>query len=122
MPKIILAIYLGMPNNDLHTATQTNRERRMEAKHTATPWTLIGKQGTAIWAGDEIVATVEGSRTNHATARATAEFIVLACNAHDDLVAALKEAVHVIERIKPPENGNGTIVRARDALIKAAAA
>lgn len=51
-----------------------------------------------------------------------AKFIVLACNSHDELVAALQEAISVIERIKPPEYGNGTIVRGRAALAKAEAA
>lgn len=51
-----------------------------------------------------------------------AEFIGRACNAHNDLVRALQESLAVIERIKPVQNGVGTLVRGREALAKAGAA
>jgi hypothetical protein len=57
----------------------------MDAQHTPGPWGLIGKQGTAIWAGDSIIATVEGARAFHSIARANAQLIAAA----PDLLAAL---------------------------------
>jgi len=45
--------------------------------------------------------------------------LVMRGNAHEALVAALREAVHVIELIKPDNYGNGTIVRGRSALAAA---
>ncbi|WP_175980022.1 hypothetical protein [Caballeronia zhejiangensis] len=39
--------------------------------------------------------------------------------AADELLEVAREALHVIRAIKPPENGNGTIVRLEDAIAKA---
>jgi hypothetical protein len=50
----------------------------MESNFTPGPWRLIGKQGTAIWAGDSIIATVEGARAFHRIARANAQLIAAA--------------------------------------------
>jgi hypothetical protein len=50
---------------------------------------LIGKQGTAIWLGGEIVAQMPNARTNHKKARETAEFIVRACNSYHAMLNAL---------------------------------
>ncbi|WP_244828926.1 hypothetical protein [Caballeronia sp. TF1N1] len=36
-----------------------------------------------------------------------------------DLLAVAREALHVIRVIKPPRNGNGTIVRLEEAIFKA---
>jgi hypothetical protein len=47
-------------------------------KHTAGPWEVIGKQGTAIWHGNEIIAQMTKARTDHKQARADAELIALA--------------------------------------------
>lgn len=59
---------------------------------------------------------------NEQEARDNAALLFKAVNSYDALVAALQEAVAVIERIKPEKNGNGTIVRGRAALAKAGAA
>jgi hypothetical protein len=40
-------------------------------------------------------------------------------HAAPELLEALQEAIAVIKRIKPPENGMGTIVRGEDAIRKA---
>lgn len=50
------------------------------SQHTAEPWTLIGKQGTAIWSGEKIVAQINEPRENHKIARANAERIVACVN------------------------------------------
>lgn len=42
--------------------------------------------------------------------------------AADELLQVAREALHVIRAIKPPENGNGTIVRLEEAIAKATGA
>lgn len=42
------------------------------------------------------------------TAQANAEFIVRACNAHDELVAALEEAEAALRRFKELDNARGS--------------
>ena len=74
----------------------------METKHTPTPWTVEDPTGTGLvivqanlptyhWA---FIATVDTdmdatTQIDHPVMEANAEFIVRACNAHDDLLAAL---------------------------------
>ena len=41
-------------------------------------WELIGKQGTAIWSGNRIVANMTEARTNHKRARREAKLIAAA--------------------------------------------
>lgn len=62
---------------------------------------------------------VDGGNISTRSAEYRTALIVRAVNAHGDLVEALEEAIAVIERIKPPEYGGGTIVRGRDALARA---
>ena len=81
----------------------------MDTKHTATPYHVvddyhptracievqdINNQSIATlynWSGDETVKDADGiAREDHVRV-ANAAFIVTACNAHDQLVAALKE-------------------------------
>jgi hypothetical protein len=50
----------------------------MSAKHTPGPWSLIGKGGTAVWAGDEIIAQMNGARAYHSIARANAQMMAAA--------------------------------------------
>jgi len=67
-----------------------------DTKHTPGPWTLIGKHGTAIWAGDAIVAQVTGARAFHPIARANAELIASAPDMAariERLEAALREFI-----------------------------
>jgi hypothetical protein len=58
----------------------------MSAEHTPTPWYISGKstirRGSNDWIG----------YVHWRNGAANAEFIVRACNAHDNLVAALREA------------------------------
>lgn len=69
----------------------------METKHTKTPWTCnqlsdrergqfeITKDQRCYW-----IARVGAPIEDYAIAKANAEFIVKACNMHDELVAALE--------------------------------
>lgn len=52
-------------------------------------WNVIGKQGTAIWEGDEIVAQMNNPRTNHKNARKNAV-----------LMAAAPEMLKALEDIR----------------------
>ena len=70
----------------------------MKAEHTPTPWTLAGgtnkKCQLFIWmagtyAGGHAIATVHDIQE---PAKANAEFIVRACNSHDRLLDACKQA------------------------------
>jgi hypothetical protein len=60
-------------------------------EHTKTPWKIIG--GTVIMTDDKsenvIGSTLESNSRFYET-RANAAFIVLACNLHDELLAALE--------------------------------
>jgi len=80
---------------------------------------LIGKQGTAIWMGDEIVASVAGARDSHKNAREFAEFIVNACNAHADLFNALCDLVVLADFEGEFKNRDKELQRARLAIAKA---
>lgn len=61
-----------------------------------TPWTLIGKRGTAIWSGNEIIANMTGSRAYHSIARANAE-----------LMASAPELLEVLEALTAEANQRG---------------
>lgn len=63
----------------------------------------------------------ENANSSRITTEQQLETAVCKADAVDGLVKALQEAIAVIERIKPPENGNGTIVRGRKALSAAGA-
>lgn len=73
-----------------------------KAQHTPTPWKVNGKGGYLIYVGGDLTARrkfvaqaydpeAQDKLTN--VAKANAEFIVRACNAHDDLLAACKVAL-----------------------------
>lgn len=55
------------------------------------PWCVIGKQGTAIWAGDTILAGMTAARTNHRQARKDAELMSAAPTLRDELRRAYVE-------------------------------
>jgi hypothetical protein len=60
--------------------------------HTPTPF-RVGPIGTEVLADDFVIAFVKGDNTDTRTfeqRQADAAFIVTACNAHDNLVAALR--------------------------------
>lgn len=62
----------------------------METKHTPTPWST---SGTKVVDGKIVVAQCKFAGVmSHMQAAHNAAFIVRACNAHEELVAALKEA------------------------------
>ena len=74
-------------------------------KHTATPWKvgeIHGKRIKELWVHAEgytcPVAYCNATNGIEAKAEANAHFIVKAVNCHDDLLTALKLAVHAINR------------------------
>lgn len=48
------------------------------SEFTRGPWELVGLQGTAVWAGDKIIASVAAARVNPKQARADARLIAAA--------------------------------------------
>lgn len=84
--------------------------------HTATPWTVAAGSETLI-IGDRIPCIAE---THNNDAVENAHFIVRACNAHDDLVAAVKAFLDYDE--DDGEDGIQMMVDYADALKKAKAA
>ena len=72
-------------------------------KHTPLPWEIDTthndqREGYTVWAGSEIVCDVVNDQ--HDQARTNAEFVVRACNAHDDLLAALELADATLKRFE----------------------
>jgi len=63
-------------------------------KHTE--WSIVtdGVGNSDIFDGKNIIATIHGTRHEQ---REHARFIVKACNMHDELVGALREAAETIE-------------------------
>lgn len=57
-------------------------------------WELIGKQGTAIWCGDEIIAQVTEPRVDHGKKRKRAQLIAAAPDLLD-LATALLSAIEM---------------------------
>jgi hypothetical protein len=96
--------------------------------HTATPW-AVEDNGNEYWP-DINAKDADGDSVTIATVgRANAEFIVRACNAHDDLVKALQELVASADMIVCRETqatledcDKTLIADARAALAKAGAA
>jgi len=76
----------------------------MNATHQPTPWELHNEGEKIEDADGEFVTRLSFSRyyddREDPIAEANAAFIVTACNAHDDLVRALR---YVLERINTPE-------------------
>lgn len=65
----------------------------METKHTPTPWRTGGNfKSISVGLGDVIteITTVHGIQDIPGSRKANAEFIVRACNLHDELVLALE--------------------------------
>jgi len=90
-------------------------------KHTETPWTLSEPQAVhgietyeIHWSADgECVAEIVHGKDD-------AAFIVRACNAHDELVAALEALVRDYEEFdKYPTSDEHPLYAARNALAKA---
>ena len=73
-----------------------NDKAIMTAKHTPTPWHVgtTRKDATTVLCHQGILAEVYGRRSDR---EADAAFIVHACNAHDELVAALEVIAGVLE-------------------------
>lgn len=95
----------------------------MSAKHTATPWVVATNAGgpeTLIRAGNERTGrriadtfasqpsakTREGYIASRKENEANAEFIVRACNAHDDLVKALQVFARLANQFEDGPGGH----------------
>jgi hypothetical protein len=71
-----------------------------EAKHTKTPWTIVD---TSIVSGEVCIAVLEDDGGYEAPAlerKANADFIVLACNSYDDLLAACMAAEYAFRQTR----------------------
>lgn len=104
------------------------------AKHTPEPWSRsVFDDGISVAGGISIEAIDEADGqlfelcavfgvNNHQEVDPTSEANARLICAAPELLAALEEAILVIERIKPEENGMGTLVRGRAAIAKATGA
>ena len=98
------------------------------AKHSPTPYRLVGDKGGICRVGDQchdvIIRSVRNV-TSDDEWRATAAFIVTACNAHDALLAALVEiekgdGPHSLDRLTHANNCVENMKNlARGAIIRA---
>lgn len=97
----------------------------MEAKHAPTPWVNIGGYITEPVDGETIGEVIYWSGRENEQ-KANADFIVRVCNAHYQLVAALDQALGVMEDNCRGTGGNdysdGAIEAARTAIAAAGAA
>lgn len=102
----------------------------MEAKHTATPWKLA-KHGAIVggtireytngtWQDQIAMACVV--QDDNGDQLANAEFIVRACNAHDDLVKALQDLEPILNSAESNASGTAQWEYVRDAVAAARAA
>lgn len=89
-----------------------------QVRHTPEPWVLGGCSGRMIttpsgYVGDGFIADVD--------TLANAQFIVTACNSHDELLAACKELLAIVEEANPYWHGRPDRAdeRARAAILKA---
>lgn len=104
----------------------------MNTKHTPSPWKVCstyaqaqkGHGYIAAWSDQELpIATVKPLHLDPEESRANMDFIVRACNRHDELVAALESCESILSAIecgqdKPMATGQILDV-ARAALAKA---
>lgn len=114
--------------------SNSNSTAQERTKHTPTPWTaepsaahyeiLCGRGAESVPHATQ-VANVLMIGERREACRANADFIIRACNAHDELVAALRGLIETAEWAVPDtrEKGlHGVIADARAALAKAGAA
>ena len=105
----------------------------MSTDHTVFPWEHVpdnGHHGHYIVAGSGITVcdlyamtqpiSGKSKAANFTDAAENAAFIARACNAHDDLVAAINLLIKSVAGLpeKSPHN-NYAVAKARDALLKA---
>ena len=106
----------------------------MESKHMQTPWettnNMFGVGNMRVWGIIQKDKDIERPVANCGTdGKTDAEFIVTACNAHDDLVAALEATTAAAERfesllitqwdMKPTKELTAAIASGLTALAKA---
>jgi len=92
------------------------------SKHIPTPWVIKAHNTIykpAIYSEDRLVSTIRGGFTTEAEEYANAEFIVRACNAHDELVAALEGILYNFLRETDVSDCKLEIFNAKAALAKA---
>lgn len=74
----------GLTTSDAQAVADAEAIQTIKAaprlKPTPGPYELVGKLGTAIWAGNKIVAQINEPREKQRQARADAEFIKESCN------------------------------------------
>ena len=100
-------------------------EAEMNAERTPGPWIVMGRANGYIRRmdaphGELAVARVMTGRSKEEFA-CNAAFIVLACNAHDELVAALERTAHALELAyskKPLRDMAETLAEANAILAK----
>ena len=99
-------------------------QKHRQVSSTRRPWVIVrrsGYQGLDIASlQDDVyfhVVSVDGSTGDEV--EANAHFIVQACNAHDELLAALKECMSLVGEDNLPENVNDVLDRALAAIAKA---
>lgn len=93
------------------------------AKHTPTPW-MVGKYGGIFPAsgGSAITLMYHKDGSPRANAKANSEFIVRACNAHDELLEALERLVCYFECPIFTDGRAEAVAKIRDAKAIAAKA
>lgn len=97
------------------------------AQHTPTPWNVLSPKGTLcawrIVSNDDCNVAFVAQRLSNAEADANAAFIVTACNAHDELVAALRnlEAELHLAYDDVPAGVDACMAQARAVLRKSGA-
>jgi hypothetical protein len=87
----------------------------MGAKHTATPWSVAGTNSEG-WLR---ISQQEDLPVAHVRSSIDAEFIIRACNAHDDLVKSMTELKEAIEFTPLGVRALYALEKARVALDKA---
>ena len=103
-----------------------------EAKHTPGPWTIwpdadsdqlaVGPERGGVAICDVVITNGIGVNTEstRATGYANADFIVRACNNHDDLLAALMDAEAVLMGLR--DSGGELAIASYPALVSVRAA
>lgn len=95
----------------------------MSTRHTPGIWVIDSDPDERLYVAQEyrdkpggrICEVFQNCLVDDYKQRANAKLI----SASPDLLAVALEALHVIRVIKPPKNGNGTIVRLEEAILKA---
>lgn len=96
----------------------------MSAAHTPGPWTVREQGDANSYAlltanGHWLISFLQNGELMTATQRANAEFIVRACNAHDELLSALQEMLATVAGQYDSARHCRAVDAARAAIAKA---